>query len=102
MRALSACKVAGCPTPAEPGTTSCKQHRRVRGTPWRKLRQQALDRDRGRCVRCGAGATQVHHVNPLWLGGQALPPLEQLESLCDRCHVQVDETAVGVDRRRRR
>jgi hypothetical protein len=102
MRALKVCAVAGCPTPALPGGTTCHAHRRIRGSAWRRLREQVLERDRHRCVVCGAGATQVHHRTPLVLGGAALPALEDLDSRCDspRCHPrgvsQVDETKAGA------
>jgi 5-methylcytosine-specific restriction endonuclease McrA len=104
MRAAKVCAVAGCPTPALPGKTTCAAHRRIGGARWRRLREQVLARDRHRCVVCGRPATQVHHRRPLVLGGAALPPLDELDSRCEECHArgphQLDEGAI-VDRRRR-
>jgi len=38
-------------------------------TPWRKLRDDVLKRDGGRCVYCGAEATHVDHIIPVSRGG---------------------------------
>jgi 5-methylcytosine-specific restriction endonuclease McrA len=79
-RAKTVCSVPGCPH-ARP----CPEHPRRQGsTPaWRRLRAQALRRDRHRCG-CGAPATQVHHRKPRELGGR--DELANLVSVCARCH----------------
>lgn len=68
---------------------------------WKRARQMALDRDVGLCVRCrDAGryardrhgrrvpvlATMVHHKKPLREYPELALSLDNLESLCDRCH----------------
>jgi hypothetical protein len=50
---------------------------------WQKARAAQLLRQ-PRC-RCGAPATQVHHVRQLAKGGSRLDPAN-LQSLCTRCH----------------
>lgn len=65
--------------------------------PWRRVRAKALERDAGMCQDCmdrfraGHGvkprrATMVHHLKPIedW-PGLALD-LNNLRSLCDKCH----------------
>lgn len=43
-----------------------------------------MDRAGGRCVRCGAHATEVHHLRyPPW-GTFDVP--ENLEPICHACH----------------
>lgn len=56
---------------------------------WRKLRAEALKRDRGWCQGCDAApASEVHHL--VYGRGRGvkglLVPLDQLVSLCRRCH----------------
>ena len=57
---------------------------------WRKLRQRKLD-DEPRCEPClaqgrAALATQVHHKRPISQGGNRWA-WDNLESVCDDCHV---------------
>jgi HNH endonuclease len=80
-RALTVCSVPGCPN-ARP----CPKHPQRRGSTraWRRLRAQALRRDHGRCVECGALAVEVDHVLPRERGGRDV--LENLRSLCADCH----------------
>jgi len=63
--------------------------RHLTGRPWRRLRAQILQRDRGLCVRCRAlgrvtPATVVDHKKPVSDGGG--DEWTNLQSLCDRCH----------------
>ena len=68
---------------------------------WRRARQEALDRDCGLCVWCrDAGryardrrgrrvpvlATMVHHVKPRKEYPELELVLDNLVSLCDKCH----------------
>ena len=59
-----------------------------RSKAWRVLRLRALDRDGWRCSECGrAGKLEVHHVVPVRDGGERLPPLSGLRTLCRTCHL---------------
>jgi 5-methylcytosine-specific restriction endonuclease McrA len=83
-RAASVCGQPGCWRAAPPGQSRCAQHRRRKGWRWRRLRQAKLEQQ-PRCA-CGQLATQVHHRRPVAWGGDELPPLTELEAVCDRCH----------------
>ena len=50
------------------------------------LRARVLRRDRGRCRKCHAPATEVHHVKPLHLGGDNR--MSNLVALCHACHAK--------------
>ena len=61
-------------------------HRRVSGARWLRLRRQALDRDRWRCVRCASPARlEMHHKCSLADGGDPLA-LDNVSMLCTTCH----------------
>lgn len=48
-------------------------------------REAVLDRDDGKCVRCGAsGNLVVHHITPIEAGGS--DELENMATLCRSCH----------------
>ncbi|WP_084222299.1 HNH endonuclease [Rhodococcus sp. Chr-9] len=51
---------------------------------WRNQRQRALTRDGNRCVDCTAPAVEVDHIISKNDGGT--DDLENLRSLCGRCH----------------
>lgn len=64
--------------------------RRMTGRPWRRLRQEVLERDHYLCQRCRrkglvTEAAEVDHVVPLSEGGTDKP--ENLEAICSPCHV---------------
>lgn len=92
MLAKSVCGVPNCPEPAMTQGL-CRRHRRVRGRPWKRLREQALARARYRCEGCGAAGLplEVHHVRSLRLGGPELPPLAELVVYCRRCHLDAQQ-----------
>lgn len=52
---------------------------------WRQIRTRALDRDGGRCVRCGHAANQVHHLNYSEETMRGRKPAS-LVSVCRDCH----------------
>lgn len=71
------------------GAVSCywlfaAKYTRIRD--WKTTRAQALERDGGRCVNCGAKATEVDHVVEIQDGGSEFD-LENTRSLCHDCHV---------------
>ena len=59
----------------------------TRGPRWRALRWQALRRDGFACVQCGAmGRLDVDHVKPVREAPALAFDLDNLQSLCARCH----------------
>lgn len=51
----------------------------------RTVRQQVLDRDRGRCVKCGSAQTlEVDHITPYAISRSH--HLSNLQTLCGDCH----------------
>ena len=54
---------------------------------WDRVRRLALARDNYRCRACGMpGDLEVHHVEPLEHGGEALE-LANVRTLCRSCHL---------------
>ena len=51
---------------------------------WKRKRHVVLKRDKGKCVRCGDKAVQVHHLKYSRKMGRE--PIDWLESLCISCH----------------
>jgi len=58
----------------------------LRGSYYRARRQEALDRDGHKCVRCGSSGLQVHHRIKRSVARD--DRLENLETLCAGCHVK--------------
>jgi len=59
------------------------------GRPWRRLRQQVLDRDHWLCQTCKregrvTQAQEVDHIKPVSQGGD--DSLANLEAICKPCH----------------
>jgi hypothetical protein len=58
---------------------------------YRAARAVAMRKANGRCRRCGAPATEVHHLNyPSW-GTFDVP--SNLEPVCHACHCQIEGKA---------
>jgi 5-methylcytosine-specific restriction endonuclease McrA len=57
----------------------------LKSEEWSRKRYVVFKRDNGRCVYCGAPATQVHHKKyaKKKIGKE---PIEWLESVCNACH----------------
>lgn len=58
---------------------------------WRKLRQQALQRDHYECQQCKrrgkySKAENVHHIKEVKLCPELAMTLDNLESICIKCH----------------
>ena len=61
---------------------------RVSRKRWARVRRVVLDRDGWRCQRCHrAGALEVHHKVRVQDGGSWYD-LNNLETLCRRCHIE--------------
>jgi len=76
-----------------------RQHRKLTGRPWRRLREQILARDKYLCQHCRAAgrireATEVDHILPLSKQGTDKP--SNLQSLCGECHDRKSKTERGV------
>jgi 5-methylcytosine-specific restriction protein A len=106
---LRECKHAGCHELTRDGLCQAHalQHQREkdarRDTPaergyddtWRKVRLMALKRDHYICQRCGVGgANEVDHIVPISRGGDRLR-LDNLQTLCHRCHSKKTATEDG-------
>jgi 5-methylcytosine-specific restriction endonuclease McrA len=90
MIAKGICAVPGCWREIE-RYGRCELHaaevrktRRESTRRWRKRRAEVLARAAGRCERCGAVATDAHHVVPVVKGGDD----STLMALCEDCHAQ--------------
>lgn len=95
MTTVRVCLESGCGEWVTPPHRRCPEHRRaqprsptsavVNTSRWRRLRRRVLERDRYRCRTCGAPATQVDHVVPVALGGDAYDE-RNLAASCVRCN----------------
>lgn len=60
---------------------------------WIKVKHIVNERDQGSCVKCQAGATDIHHRTPRGMGGTSDPEINYglagLVSLCRPCHGHV-------------
>lgn len=95
------CLEPGCSSDAEQGLPRCAEHQRehtrakdqrteragqrvYRTKRWQILRRRKLFHD-PLCERCGAIATEVHHIKGVEVSTWEM---EQLESLCASCHAK--------------
>lgn len=79
--------------------TKWKRHSRAvtRSRRWQALRFLALQRDRFKCVQCGArGRLEVDHIAPVRDAPELSFVLENLQSLCARCHGAKTRGEVGL------
>lgn len=61
-----------------------KKMGRLKTKKWKSIREQCIQRDGGKCRKCGRVAKQVHHIIPYNKGGE--DKLKNLVTLCKRCH----------------
>lgn len=102
----------GCPNYAAPGKSRCEDHEREhqlagwaegrtgkRGVRpgWAKTRRKVIREQRGKCARCGAPATTVHHID----GVAANEDRANLVGLCADCHKIADAEVREAGRARR-
>lgn len=72
-----------------PSWTKRTDHRKLTGRPWRRLREQVMNRDGWLCQACKrkgrlTEATEVDHI--LCLAKQGDDSLKNLEAICGPCH----------------
>ena len=53
---------------------------------WEQVRNKALERDNHKCIICGKPAKQVHHIHLRSKRKDLLYEINNLVSLCDKCH----------------
>ena len=64
-------------------------HKKLDRRKWAAARRACFDRDGWRCVKCSkAGRLECHHVRGLDRGGDPFA-LENLETLCLECHINL-------------
>ncbi len=107
----TACRMPGCPHLTPSGETYCEEHKREQHRTynkkrksanelgynfnWAKVRKQKIKRN-PLCERCeGQGKTKqtevVHHINEDPKDNR----MENLESLCNRCHLKTHREPGG-------
>jgi len=65
---------------------------------WQSLRFLAKRRDGFRCVQCGAASDlQVDHIKPLRSHPELSFDLDNLQTLCVRCHSRKTKAEVGFE-----
>ena len=72
---------------------------------WRKIRKEALDRDKCLCQRCLKSriitvADCVHHIKPLRDHPELGLALSNLIALCNTCHEQVEQRYVSDENKK--
>lgn len=77
-----------------------KKHNEKAKEKWDIVREKALLRDNNKCVACGKPATQVHHIHLRSKRKDLMYEINNLVSLCDKCHGhQSDENLEWVNMR---
>jgi hypothetical protein len=60
-----------------------RYHRYLCSPEWGQLRNRVLRRAQGRCERCGAPATAVHHLTYIRVYQERM---DDLQAICEPCH----------------
>jgi len=69
----------------------------MRSPRWKAVRFLAKKRDGFKCVECGArGRLEVHHVKPVRTHPDLAYDLDNLKTLCVRCHSRITRIEVGL------
>jgi len=59
----------------------------LQSNKWKVLRKTVIDRDKRRCTNCGTNCDlQVHHIHYNGIYDNFDFSLDQLQTLCKRCH----------------
>lgn len=68
----------------------------TRGPRWKALRVQVLDRDDWQCVQCGERRRlEIDHIKPVRTHPELSYDLNNLQTLCGRCHARKTRLEVG-------
>lgn len=87
-------------TNSELQKTELKKQNEKSKEKWEQVRNQILERDNFKCVVCGKPATQVHHIHLRSKRKDLLYEVNNLVSLCSKCHAhQSEENLEWVNRR---
>ena len=62
---------------------------------WQKLRLQVMDRDKWSCVACGCSTKPLHVHHIAYSGEPWEVDMEDLQTLCDRCHSEIGKHPMG-------
>lgn len=65
----------------------------LRTSYWKRMRVKILQRDGGKCVRCGKAAVQIHHLTYARLGRE---DDQDLVSVCGTCHQDVHHIGIRL------
>ncbi|MAK61798.1 MAG: endonuclease [Ponticaulis sp.] len=69
----------------------------TRGPRWKAIRVQALQRDGWKCVQCGEKVgLEIDHIKPVRDRPDLAWSLDNLQSLCGRCHARKTRTEAGL------
>lgn len=60
---------------------------------FKALRETAMRKTNGRCVHCGAQATEVHHTQYPKPFGIAFDTPDNLQPVCHDCHCRIEGKA---------
>ncbi|MCY4633241.1 MAG: HNH endonuclease [Acidobacteria bacterium] len=75
-----------------------RNHARLTGARWQRLRRRALDRDGWRCTRCESPADlEMHHIKALDDGGDPWS-LDNVAMQCRDCHIDSHRTVNDPER----
>ena len=75
-----------------------RNHRRLTGARWQRLRRAAFDRDAWRCTRCESPlGLEAHHDPPLHTGADPWS-LAGVRTLCASCHIDAHRTIRDPER----
>jgi len=71
-----------------------KPHKPPKDIP-AKLRQEVNERDNHICRKCEGRGKHIHHIAYGTMGRRRVHTIENLITLCDKCHEWAQETQIG-------
>ena len=82
---LRPCIGCGCLIDAGSRCATCAPPpRKLRGRPWRRMRERVFELKGRTCVYCGNPADEVDHIEPVKTGGA--DTIENLVPSCQSCN----------------